>query len=310
MDSNLNKILVTGSSGFVGKALTSRLAELGYQLFLPVRSVTSTNSHNIFFSYINDISDLPDRVKEFGDIDCVIHVAASAHSPQSSIDDFREINVKATLDLAIAASNAGVKRFIFLSSIGVNGSSTYKPFKFDDEPQPSEAYSLSKFEAEIGLKKICSNVTMELVIIRPPLVYGHGAPGNFGKLVKLAKSQVPLPLGAINNQRSLIGIDNLVDLIITCINHSKATNQLFLASDGYDVSTTQLIRMISEASGSKSLLLPIPLPCINFFASLFGKKQLVDKLCSDLQIDITYTKETLGWQPPVSLQEGISRCFL
>ncbi len=246
-------------------------------------------------------------------VDTLIHLAARAHvlseSTRNPLSEFRILNTEATLNLARQAAQAGVKRFIFLSSIGVNGINNTSPFSIDDSPAPVEDYAVSKFEAEIGLRKVEAETGMEVVIIRPPLVYGPNAPGNFGKLAKLASKNLPLPFGLIHNKRSLVSLDNLVDLIITCIDHPNAANHTFLVSDDHDVSTTELLREMTLAAGKKPRLLPIPMSWLQLAGKLTGKQAVIDRLCGSLQVDISHTKDVLGWKPPVSFQDGIQKCF-
>jgi len=236
-------------------------------------------------------------------------MAAKAHVAGIPLAEFIQLNTDATINIAKAAAHSGVRRFIFLSSIGVNGICNTKPFSINDTPMPVEDYAVSKRNAEIGLKQIAADTGMEVVIIRPPLVYGANAPGNFGKLVKLAEKNLPLPLGAIHNKRSLVALDNLVDLMVTCIDHPKAANQTFLVSDDQDVSTTELLQMMTRAAGKKPLLLPVPVSWLKLAGKFIGKQAVIDRLCGNLQVDISHTKETLAWKPPVSVEEGIARCF-
>ena len=224
--------------------------------------------------------------------------------------EFRKSNVEGTLNLARQAASAGLRRFIFISSIKVNGESTsagryFCPF---DAPAPEDPYGISKMEAERGLMQLASETGMEVVIIRPPLVYGPGVKGNFASLIKLMGKGLPLPLGAINNKRSLVGIDNLVDLIIRCIDHPAAANQVFLAGDGEDLSTTELLRGLAEAMGRAARLIPVPAALLSLGATLLGKRAVAQRLLGSLQVDISKTRQLLGWEPPVSVKEGLRRC--
>jgi UDP-glucose 4-epimerase len=213
------------------------------------------------------------------------------------------------LNLARQAAAAGLRRFVFVSSIKVNGEATQlaRPFIADDAPAPLDAYGVSKMEAEQGLREIARQTGMEVVIIRPPLVYGPGVKANFAAMMRWLKRGVPLPLGAIHNQRSLVALDNLVDLILTCLTHPAATNQTFLVSDGEDVSTTELLRRMGQAMGKTARLLPVPASWLKVAASLVGKGDVAQRLCGSLQVDISKTRELLGWVPPVSLDEGLRR---
>ena len=302
-------VLITGSSGFVGNSVISRLYKSNLKLIAPIRRYSSNFPLDVQTPIIVDIANLSEVLINIKGVDTVIHIAAKAHLSGIPLSEYRKVNTEATLDLANTAAKAGVKRFIFLSSIGVNGLSNTKPFFFYDKPAPAEDYAVSKLEAETGLKQISADTGMEFVIIRPPLVYGPGAPGNFGRLTKLALKNLPLPLGAIDNKRSLVSLDNLVDLIITCIDHPKAANQTFLVSDDNDVSTTQLLQMMTRAAGKKHWLLPVPMNWLKLAGKLTGKQAVIERLCGNLQVDITHTKDTLGWVPAISVEEGIARCF-
>ncbi len=249
------------------------------------------------------------------DVDVVIHLAARGHVMKEQLanplDAYRETNVDGTLNLARQAAKSGVRRFIFVSSIKVNGEQTLlgKPFAADDIPAPEDAYGISKLEAEQGLLILSKETEMEVVIIRPPLVYGPEVKENFASMMKFVASGVPLPFGAIYNQRSLVAIDNLVSLIITCIDHPAAVNQVFLVSDGEDVSTSDLLRRLAKAAGVSSRLIPIPAGLLNMGLTMLGKKMIAQRLLGSLQVDISKTQEMLGWAPPVSVDEGLLRCF-
>lgn len=243
----------------------------------------------------------------------VVHAAARAHIMKDEVADplaeYRRVNVEGTLNLARQAVGAGVRRFIFISSIGVNGNFNTRPFCADDPPSPAEPYAQSKGEAEQGLMQLVAETGIEVVIIRPPLVYGSGAPGNFGSLVRWIEKGFPLPLGAIHNKRSLVGIDNLVDLIIRCIDHPAAANQVFLAGDGEDLSTTELLRGVGRAMGKPARLIPVPAGMLQFGATLLGKRAMAQRLLGSLQVDISKTCELLDWKPPYTVEEGLRRCF-
>ncbi|MEE2023037.1 UDP-glucose 4-epimerase family protein [Alkalimonas mucilaginosa] len=303
------KILLTGSTGFIGRKTLIRLQSHFVDIIAPVRASWQSNDSKVSTPFINDIVNLPQLFDSIKEVDVIIHIAAKAHVAGISLAEFRHVNTQATLNLAKEAARRGVKRFIFLSSIGVNGISSPKPFTVFDPPSPCEDYAVSKLDAEIGLTKISAESGMEVVIIRPPLVYGADAPGNFGKLSKLAQQNLPLPLGAIHNKRSLVALDNLVDLIVTCIDHPNAANQTFLVSDDQDVSTTRLLQLMTSAAGKQPRLLPVPVSWLRLAGKLTGKSAVIDRLCGNLQVDITHTKETLGWKPPITLEEGIARCF-
>jgi UDP-glucose 4-epimerase len=310
----MKNILITGASGFIGRKLVERLLlEGGYNLTVVARNGAGNFPSQIKLFQIDAIEKTLDWSVALTDIDVVIHCAARVHSvndkPSEALKQFRAVNVDATIKLARQSVEQGVKRFIFISSIGVNGISNTKAFAVDDKPNPAEDYAVSKFEAETGLKALLQGTDTEFVIIRPPLVYGLNAKGNFGHLFKLAQKRLPLPLGAINNKRSLVSLDNLVDLISTCIAHPNAKNETFMVSDDHDVSTTELVRLVANESGKGALLLPIPVGCLKFLAACLGRKNMATKLCDSLQVDIQHTQQKLGWTPPLTLEQGIARCF-
>lgn len=308
-------ILITGATGFVGGHILNYLSSS-----TPAPKITAAVRRSVVLPLakevvIQGLENDCDWSSLLGGQDVIIHAAARAHIMKDDavdpLTEYRRVNVQGTLNLARQAAAVGIKRFVFISSIKVNGEQTAlsKPFTVDDSPAPEDAYALSKWEAEKGLINISAETGMELVIIRPSLVYGPGVKGNFSSLIRLVEKGVPLPLGSINNKRSLVAIDNLVDLIITCIEHPAAANQVFLASDNQDISTTELLRQIAKAMGKSSFLVPVPKSMLVFCASIFGKKLIVQRLCGSLQVDISKTRELLGWEPPISVEEGLSRYF-
>jgi len=302
-------ILLTGATGFIGNAVLKQLPAEQVVVF----GRTAPKQPTAAF-HAGEISASTDYSAALKEVDLVIHTAARVHmmDEQSSqpLEEFRQVNTQGTLNLATQAAQAGVKRFIFISSIKVNGErSDQRVFRYDDQPAPEDAYSQSKAEAEAGLLKLAKETAMEIVIIRPPLVYGPGVKANFASILKLAQKNLPLPLGAIHNKRSMVALDNLTDLILTCISHPAAANQIFMVSDDKDLSTTELLTLLTLAAGKKPRLLPVPQKYLIALATLFGKKTIADRLCGSLQVDITHTRTTLGWTPPLSVEEGIKRCF-
>jgi nucleoside-diphosphate-sugar epimerase len=224
---------------------------------------------------------------------------------------YRIVNVEGTLNLARQAVEAGVRRFVFVSSIKVNGEmTTDRPFDADSAASPLDPYGQSKYEAELGLLKLAAVTAMEVVIIRPPLVYGPGVKANFAALMHAVQRGWPLPLGAVHNQRSFVALDNLVDFIVTCITHPQAANQIFLVSDGQDISTTDLVRGMAQAVGMPVRLLPVPVWVLKAAATLLGKGDAVQRLCGNLQVDITKARQLLGWIPLVSVEEGLRRTMV
>lgn len=309
-----SKVLVTGSTGFIGRALLSRLAAEKFT----IRAVARNSSDNIFnekFNVLNvgDIAQPLDWHRALEDVDIVIHLASRVHIMSDHAKDpsseYRSINVDATLNLAKQAAESGVRRFIFMSSIKVNGEFTCldEVFTADDIPAPDDPYSISKYQAELGLRAIACETGMEVVIIRPPLVYGPGVKANFLSMVRWLSRSIPLPLGSINNLRSLVAVDNLVDLIVICINHPGAANQLFLVSDDEDISTTSLLIQMGKALGKPALLIPVPVSWLIFFGALLGQYSAVKRLSSSLKVDISKTRNLLGWSPIIDLNEGFRR---
>jgi UDP-glucose 4-epimerase len=243
-------------------------------------------------------------------VDAVVNCAARVHVVRDTSADplaeFRRVNVAGTLNLARQAADAGVRRFIYISSIGVNGAETFDmPFTSEDKAAPHSPYAVSKLEAELGLRQLTHETGLEVVIIRPPLVFGPGAPGNFNKLLLIVHRGIPLPLGAIHNKRSLVALDNLVDLILICLHHRAAANQTFLVSDGEDLSTTALLRRTGAALGRPARLIPVSALVLRTAARLLGKASFAQQLCGSLQVDISKTRDLLDWTPPVSVDHAL-----
>jgi len=244
-------------------------------------------------------------------VNVVFHLAARVHimndSASNPLAEFRKTNVDATLNLAKQAVTAGVKRFIFISSVKVNGEFTNigEPFKETDLPMPDDFYGLSKYEAEQGLLALAKETGLEVVIIRPPLIYGPGVKANFASMLRVVKKGLPLPLGAIHNKRSFVYIGNLVSLLILCINHPRAVNQIFFVSDGQDLSTTELLKICANSFNIKAWLIPVPSRLIAVVASILGKSDIAQRLCGTLQIDISKAKNMLGWRPVVTVLDGL-----
>ncbi|OIP99107.1 MAG: UDP-glucose 4-epimerase [Zetaproteobacteria bacterium CG2_30_46_52] len=306
------KILLTGATGFLGQALLKVLHEQDeYSVIAAVRSPADAIPLQVQQFVTGDLRDLTDWSAALTSVDIVVHAAARAHimndTATDPLEEFRQVNAKSTLLLARQASEAGVKRFVYISSIKVNGESTQRkpPFSPDDTFITSDPYGISKREAEEGLFALSKATGMEVVIIRPPLVYGPGVKANFLSLMKLSKSGLPLPFGAIHNQRSFVAIDNLVDFIVTCIAHPKAANEVFLISDGHDVSTTELLRKMANAFGKKILLLPVPTAWMSWVLKLLGKENIAERLFGSLRVDSSKARKLLGWKPIVTMDEQL-----
>jgi nucleoside-diphosphate-sugar epimerase len=304
--------MITGANGFLGQALCAQAVVRG----MGVRGATRlphVQLAGVEPCAVGDIDGLTPWQAALTGCEVVVHLAARVHVMQEvaahPLAEFRKVNVEGTLNLARQAAAAGVRRFVFLSSIKVNGDATQPgvPYRADDTPAPQDPYGLSKFEAEQGLHQIALQTGMELVVIRPPLVYGPGVKANFASMMRLLQRGIPLPLGAIHNRRSLVALDNLVDLIVTCITHPAAINQTFLVSDGEDVSTPELLRRTGQAMGHPARLLPVPTPCLRLAAAVVGRQDMAERLCGSLQLDIEKTQRLLGWRPPLTLDQGLKQ---
>lgn len=292
------QILVTGASGFIGVQLSKRLTALGYD----VRAATRESS--------GDIGPHTSWEGALDSVGAVVHLAGRAHVLRESEPDplaaFRRVNVAGTEALARAAARLGTQRLVFVSSVGVNGRMTREaPFTPDDEPAPHNDYTRSKWEAETALWKVARETGLEVVVVRPPLVYGPGVKANFLRLLRAVRAGVPLPLASVRNRRSLIGVGNLVSFLQQAIAHPAAAGETFLVADEEDVSTPDLIRMLAHLMHRPARLLPVPVPALRMVAGVLGRRSLVDQLCESLQIDASKARRVLGWQPRVPLREGL-----
>lgn len=306
-------ILVTGASGFVGSALCARLIQDG----LPARgAVRSFGSQLVGLETVEvgDITIDTGWLTALEGVWQVVHLAARVHAMKDHSSDalaeYRRINVDGTRNLARQAAAAGVKRFVFLSSIKVNGESTKlgKPFTAGDKTDPNDPYGISKLEAENALLQIASETSLEVVIIRPPLVYGPGAKANFESMMRWLDCGIPLPLGSVtHNRRSMVALDNLIDLIVTCLRHPAAANQTFLVSDGEDLSTADLLRRMGNALGKPARLFYVPTGVLKLGAALLGRQLMYQRLLGSLQVDICHTRRLIDWTPPVSVDEALRR---
>lgn len=307
------RALVTGVTGFVGAALLARLWSDGVACVAALRHQAVLGLTGVLQSEIGDITPITQWAHALQGVDVVVHLAARVHvmfdATADPLAEFRRINVYASLNLARQAAECGVRRFVFVSSVKVNGEATEVGafFSADDIPVPSDPYGVSKMEAELGLRAIAAQTGMEVVIIRPPLIYGPGVKANFAALMRAVQRGWPLPFGAVHNQRSLVALDNLVDFIVVCMTHPQAANQTFLVSDGQDLSTNELVRGIARASGVPARLLPVPVWAMRAAGAFFGKKEAIQRVTGNLQVDISKTNRLLGWVPPVSVEEGLRR---
>jgi nucleoside-diphosphate-sugar epimerase len=311
----MKKILVTGANGFIGHNLYKNLIKLNYSVKGTARNFDTVliNCDTKYIS-VGNIDSKTNWDHALEGVDCVIHCAGKAHviNKKDELDIYRVINKDGTKHLAEQAVKAKVKRLIFLSSVKVNGESTGKfdepkIFTNDDTPNPKDNYAISKFEAEKALWELSSKTNLEVVIVRLPLVYGKGVKGNLKLLIKLINSKIPLPFADIKNKRSLIGIDNLVDVLERCIEHPKAAGKTFLVSDGEDLSTSELINIIASEMNRSVRLFWLPRVLLKFFGFILMRQSQINRLIGSLQIDNSYVREILNWTPPVSVEEGIRK---
>lgn len=306
-------ILVSGGTGFIGGALLRRLTERAdWRVSALVRDTDSPLPVGVTAVALS--TDRPFApAMPIGKVDVVVHCAARVHVLRDEaldpLAEFRRVNVEGTLNLARYAVDAGARRFVFLSSIKVNGELTTpgRPFRADDVAAPADPYAISKLEAEQQLRTLAEQSGLQVVIIRMPLVYGPGVKANFHALMRWLQTGIPLPLGAVANKRSLVALDNLVDLILTCIEHPAAANQTFLVADGEDLSVAELARRLGEALRSPARLLPVPPSVLQLGARVLRRGAIYQRLCGSLQVDIAKTRELLGWNPPLGVDEGLRR---
>ncbi|MCK9801676.1 NAD-dependent epimerase/dehydratase family protein [Pseudomonas sp. MAFF 302030] len=301
------RILLTGASGFIGQALAAHLIAQGHQVSAIGRRPPAARALRFFPGELNNTPQLAQALEG---VECVVHLAGRAHQLRNvepnPLEGFRSANRDLSLLLANEAVKAGVRRFVFLSSIGVNGASSGKePFVEASLPAPHSDYALSKFEAEQALWADLSRSEMELTVVRPPLVYAESAPGNFARLLRLVASGVPLPFARIDDKRSMIALDNLVTLIETCAIHPAAANELFLAADGEDLSIGEIINLLALGMGRKARLWPVSSSILAAGASLLGRRSLYMQLCASLQVDASKSRRLLGWHPSTSAHDAL-----
>lgn len=300
------KVLVTGANGFVGRMLCGYLKTHGYVVVPAERRASDLASETV----VGDIDGKTDWMAILDGCDAVVHLAARVHVMDDTAQDplalYQATNTDATLNLARQAAQTGVKRFVYISSIKVNGEGRDTPYRETDAAAPEDAYAISKWEAEQGLQRIAADTGLEVVILRPPLVYGPGVKANFQQLLRMVERGWPLPLGAIRNRRSLLYLGNFVDAIRLCIEHPAAAGQTFLLDDGQAVSTPELIRALSHAMGLPARLLAVPVKVLELAGTLLGKRAAVARLTGSLYVDSSAIRARLGWTPPNTLQQGLA----
>jgi len=309
---DMSNILLTGATGFVGNRLLTMLKEKGHQCRAAVRRPSSSVDVQTDSVVVGEIDAGTDWTQAVKDIDVIVHLAARVHVMNDQADnplvEFRKINLEGTRSLAEAAVKAGVKRFVYISTIKVNGEVTKgSPFTSQDAPSPSDPYAIAKWEAEKALQEISRETGLEVVVIRPPLVYGPGVKANFLNLIKLVRKRIPLPLAGVNNKRTLVALDNLADLIMSCCEHPDAAGHIFLAGDDESVSTAELITRIAGSFGQRSPVFYFPPALMAWVASLLGKQAVWHRLSGSLQVDNSEAKKIMGWQPVTSMDEELKR---
>jgi nucleoside-diphosphate-sugar epimerase len=298
-------ILITGAGGFVGTFLASEMARRR----MPYRALTRRRGQGSFV--IPNIDAHTDWTAALDGVDVIVHLASRVHVTRETAPlaeaRIQCTNVDATLNLARQAARAGVKRFVFISSIKVNGESTSpdRPFTAADRPNPRNGYAQSKLDAELGLFALARETGLEVTVIRPPLVYGPGVKANFGTMMEWIDRGIPLPLGAVNNKRSFVYVGNLVDLIIVAARHPAAAGEVFVVSDGEDMSTTELFRRLAQALGRQCWVMPVPPSLLKVAATTLGRRDVADRLIDSLQVDCSKTREMLGWAPRISVDDGL-----
>ena len=306
-------VLVTGASGFVGHFLCDLLLAQGFNV---CGTLLKLGNHSLLVSGVEPVTIKPlsadtEWNHALAGVDSIIHLAARVHimddSSADPLTEFRRVNVEGTAQLAREAAKAGVKRLVFISSIKVNGEESAIPYTQDSPPNPTDPYGISKWEAEQALRKIEAETGLEIVIVRPPLVYGPGVKANFFKMIKIISRGVPLPLASITNKRSLIYVGNLVEALATCASHPSAAGKTYLLSDGEDVSTPELIRRTAKALGVPARLLPFPLPLMRLAGKLTGKSGAVNRLTGSLTVDSSRMRQELGWTPPFTMEQGLEK---
>lgn len=298
------RVLVTGAKGFVGQGLCRHLVAQGYQVFEGTRHGEAGTVK------LGDLSVEADITSSLKGVECLVHLAAIAGGNATEKQYF-DVNRNGALNLARQAMAAGVKRFVFISSVKVSGEESVfgQPLMHTDVPQPEDAYGCSKHKAEVELVDLCAAADMELVVVRPPIIYGHGMTGNLGLLAKLVDTGIPVPFGCVKNERSMIALANLVDFIALCLHHPEAANQTFLVADDEVMSTPDLIRVIAQARGKSARILPFPVGLLVLAGRLTGKAAIVRRLVGSLRVDTSHACETLGWRAPYKQGDALAEVF-
>lgn len=309
----MTRVLVTGATGFVGRAVCRTLLAAGCTVVAAVRDGNARIAPGVITRVVSDIGPTTDWAPHLDGVDAIVHLAARVHRPgktdAAALAESRRVNRDGTLRLAQAASAAGVRRFVFASSIKVNGETTDNrpPFSEDDSPRPRDSYAVSKWEAEEGLRVVSAQTGLETVIVRPPLVYGEGVKANFLTLLNVCRRAPPLPFAAVDNRRSLIYVGNLADAVARCVAHPAAAGQVFLVRDGEDVATPELVRRIAAALKRPARLFPVPPALLKALARLAGRGDMIARLLDTLAVDDRKIRRELGWSPPFTMAEGLAR---
>jgi nucleoside-diphosphate-sugar epimerase len=307
----MTRMLVTGASGFIGRMLCAELVRLGFLVHAALRDLVNHDIAGCEIAKISSIDSKTDWSNALTGVDVVIHLAARVHvmldDASDPLEEFRRVNVAGTEHLARSAALAGVRRFVYVSSIKVNGEATSEGKKFSesDVPDPHDPYGISKMEAEQALHQVAAETGLEVVIVRPPLVYGAGVKGNFVQMLKVLAKGIPLPLASVHNRRSLIYVGNLVDALILCATHPAAAGQTYLVSDGEDISTPDLLHQLGAAMGRPARLFPCPLALLKLGGRLTGKSDQVERLLGSLRVESGKIRRELNWTPPYTLQQGL-----
>jgi nucleoside-diphosphate-sugar epimerase len=310
----MKKVLVTGANGFIGRALVAALVRDGVEVRAALRRRSAVGSNDfdarVSVHVVGDIGPIADWTAALDGVQTLAHLAARVHVMREKVPDplaeFRHVNTLGTIRLASMAAQAGVRRLVYVSTIKVNGETTVsEPFHEDDSPRPSDPYSISKWEAEQGLQHISAETGMEVVIIRPPLVYGPGVGGNFLSMLTWIDRGIPLPLASVRNQRSFVGLKNFVSLVVSCLSHPRAAGEVFLAADGEDLSTPDLLQRMARALGSRSRLFPFPVPLLRAAARVLGQSKVCERLCGSLRVDSAKARRLLGWAPPSTVDDEL-----